>query len=108
MRTLRNPLSDAFGSIAEVDDRPDWGGQPMTLLLRLFPLSCLLRGLRFLRFRFLRHCCPPSHDEMAMSEQCLRESQALHSDYYRATKKTRLPLKEVCMKPEQTAWTAAA
>ena len=65
------------------------------LLLRL-ALRRLLRRLGLLRFRFLRHCCPPSHDELAMPEQCLRESQALQSDYYSAIKKTRTPLNEVC------------
>jgi hypothetical protein len=36
---------------------------------------------------------------MAVSDQCVRESHALHSDYYRVTKKTRLPLNEVCTTP---------
>jgi hypothetical protein len=38
--------------------------------------------------------CPPSHDEMAISEQCNRESSALRSDYYSTTKKTANPLNE--------------
>jgi hypothetical protein len=33
---------------------------------------------------------------MAVSEQCLRESQALHPDYYRTNKKTLLRLNEAC------------
>ena len=33
---------------------------------------------------------------MALSEQCPRESRALHSDYYRAAKKSALPLNEAC------------
>jgi hypothetical protein len=35
---------------------------------------------------------------MAMSEQCPRESQALHSDYYSAAKKSATPLNEACMR----------
>jgi len=38
--------------------------------------------------------CPPSHDEMAISEQCNRESSALRSDYYSNTQKTANPLNE--------------
>ena len=38
--------------------------------------------------------CPPSHDEMAISEQCSRESSALRSDYYSTTQKTANPLNE--------------
>ena len=38
--------------------------------------------------------CPPSHDEMAITEQCSRESNALRSDYYSTTKKTANPLNE--------------
>ena len=37
-----------------------------------------------------------------VSEQCLRESQALHSDYYSTNKKTLLRLNEVC-KPHRNA-----
>ena len=33
-----------------------------------------------------------------MSYQCPRESRALHSDYYRATKKSAFPLNEACMR----------
>ena len=38
--------------------------------------------------------CPPSHDEMAISKQCNRESSALRSDYYSSTQKTANPLNE--------------
>lgn len=73
----------------------------MKLLLLLRRLT-LLRLLRLLCL--LRHCCPPSHDLMAVSEQCLRESQALHSDYYRTNKKTRFRPNEACTSSANATW----
>src|SRR5215217_2630500 len=71
-------------------------------VLLLLPALRLLRALfrcrLGLRLSLLRHCCPPSHLVMAMSEQCSRESQALHSDYYSAAKKSATPLNEACMR----------
>ena len=71
-------------------------------MLLLLPALRLLRALfrrrLGLRLSLLRHCCPPSHLVMAMSEQCPRESQALHSDYYSAAKKSATPLNEACMR----------
>lgn len=81
--------NNAVGSIAEAceDIRGD-RLEPTTLLL-LLRLTLFRRLLRLLCL--LRHCCPPSHDLMAVSEQCLRESQALHPDYYRTNKKNTVP-----------------
>jgi hypothetical protein len=44
--------------------------------------------------------CPPSHKRWRSSEQCSRESTALHSDYYSTMRKTATPLNE--------SWTAEA
>jgi hypothetical protein len=41
---------------------------------------------------------------MAVSEQCLRESQALHPDYYRTNKKTLLRLNEACTRAQNRAF----
>ena len=72
--------------------------QMLLLLPALRLLRALFRCRLGLRLSLLRHCCPPSHLVMAMSEQCPRESQALHSDYYSAAKKSATPLNEACMR----------
>ena len=58
---------------------------------RYFFLALRFFAAFFAFFAFLAIAALLAMDAMAMSDQCLRESQALHSDYYMTTKKNTVP-----------------
>ena len=61
----------------------------------LLPLLGLLRRLHCLLSTF-RHCCPPSHEVMAVSHQCGRESTCTAFRLLQQNEKSSVPLNEEC------------
>ena len=72
---------------------------------RLEPLLPALRLLRRLHcfLSTFRHCCPPSHENMAgVASARVANRHALHFVYYSTTKKTVSPLNETCTRARRS------